>query len=66
MKSKTKDRCNADLHTVVVFSRFYRIVSRNFTKSANRPALLFTLVPSDETEPADNITLAMEPSEKKL
>ena len=65
-KSKTKHRCNADLHTVVGFSQFYRIVSRNFTRSVNWPALLFILVPLVETELAENITLVMEPPEKNF
>ena len=65
IKSKTKHRCNADLHTMVGFNWFYRIVSQNFTISANWPALLFILVPLVETEPAENITLVMEPPEKK-
>ena len=51
---------------MVGFNRFYRIVSQNFTRSANQPALLFILVPLVETEPAENITLVMEPPEKKI
>ena len=39
IKGKTKHRCNSDLHTMVGFNWFYRIVSQNFTRSANRPAL---------------------------
>ena len=66
IKSKTKHRCNADLHTVVRFSRFYKIVSRNFTRSANWPALLFILAPLLETEPVENTTLVMEPAKKKF
>ena len=42
------------------FSWFYRIVSQNFTTSANQPALLFILLPLVETEPAENITVVME------
>ena len=66
IKSKTTHRCNSDLHIVVGFNWFYRIVSQNFTGSANRPALLFILVPVVEIEPAENITLVMEPPEKKF
>ena len=65
IKSKTKHRCNSDLHTMVEFNWFYIIVSQSFTRSANRPALLFILVPLVEAEPAENITLVMEPPEKK-
>ena len=50
---------------MVGFNWFYGIVSQNFTKSANRLALLFIFVPLVETEPAENITLIMEPPEKK-
>ena len=39
VKSKTKHRCNSDLHTMVGFNWLYIIVSQNFTTSANRPAL---------------------------
>ena len=49
------------LHTVVEFYWFYRIISQNFTRSANRPALLFILVPLVETEPTENTALVMEP-----
>ena len=66
IKGNTKHRCNLDLHTVVGFNGFYIIVSQNFTRSVNRPALLFILVPVVETEPAENKTLAMEPPEKKV
>ena len=55
IKSKTKHLCNSDLHTMVGFNWFYRIVSQNFTRSANQPASLFILVPLVETEPAENI-----------
>ena len=65
IKSKTKHCCNSDLHTMMGFNWFYIIASQNFTRSANRPALLFVLVPLVETEPAENITLVMEPPEKK-
>ena len=42
-------------------------VAQNFLRSANRPALLFTLVPLlVETEPAENITFVIEQSHKKL
>ena len=57
---------NSDLHTVVGFNWFHRIITQNFTRSANRPALLFTLVPLVEIEPAENITLVIEPPEKKF
>ena len=50
---------------MVGFNWFYRMVSQNFTRSANWPALLFILVPLVETEPAENITLVIEPPEKK-
>ena len=66
IKSKTKHRCDSDLHAMVGFNWFYIIVSQNFTRSANRPALLFILVPLVEIEPAENITLVMEPPEKKI
>ena len=66
IKSKTKHRYYSDLHTEVRFNWFYRIVSRNFTRSANRPALLFIFVPLVETEPAEKITLALELPEKKF
>ena len=66
MKSKTKHRCNADLHTVVEFSQYYRIVSRNFTTSANQPALLFILIPLVETELVENTVLAMELPKKNF
>ena len=48
------------------FNWFYIIVPQNFIRSANRPALLFILVPLVETEPAENITLVVEPPEKKF
>ena len=51
---------------MVGFNWFYRIVSQNFTRSVNRPALLFILVPLVETEPAENINVVMEPREKNL
>ena len=66
IKSKTKHRCNSELHTMVGLNWFYRIVSQNFTRSANWPALLFILVPLVGTKPAENITLVMEPPEKKF
>ena len=66
IKSKTKHRCYSDLHTMVGFNWFNIIVPQNFTRSANRPALLFILVPLVETEPAKNITLVMELPEKKI
>ena len=66
IKSKTKHRCNLDLHTMARFNWFYIIVSQNFTESASRPALLFILVSLVETKPAENITLVMEPPEKKI
>ena len=66
IKSKTKHCCNSDLHTLVGFNWFYKIVSQNFTVSANQPALLFILVPLVKTEPAENITSVMEPPEKKF
>ena len=67
IKSKTKHRRNSDLRAVVGFNWFYIIVSQNFTRSANRPALVYIiLVPLVETEPAENITLVMEPPEKKF
>ena len=70
IKSKTKHHCNSDLRAVVGFNWFYIyiIVSQNFTRSANRPALLHIpviLVPLVETEPAKNITSVMELPEKK-
>ena len=65
IKSKTKHRCNSDLHTMVGFNWFYIIVPQNFTRSANRLALLFILVPLVETELAENITFVMKPPEKK-
>ena len=66
IKNKTKHRCNSGLHTVVGFYWFHRIVPQNFTRSANRPALLFKLVPLVEIETAENINLVMEPAEKKF
>ena len=65
IKNKTKHRCNSDLHTMVGFNWFYRIVSQKFTRSANRLALLFIFVPLVETEPAENVTLVMQAIEKK-
>ena len=50
----------------VGFSRFYRTVSRNRIRSANRPALLFILVTLVEVQPAENITFVMEPADKKI
>ena len=46
--------------------RFCRIVSRNSIRSANRSALLFILVPLVKTEPAENITFAIKPADKKF
>ena len=66
IKSKTMHRCNADLHTVVRFSRFFRIFSRTFTRIANWPALLFILGPLVKTEPAEKITLVMELSDGRV
>ena len=48
------------------FNWFYIIVSQNFTRWVNRPALLFILVPLLETELAENITLVTELPEKKI
>ena len=66
IKSKTKHRCDSDLHTMGELNWFYMIVPQNFTRAANRPALLFILVPLVETETAENIILVMEPPEKKI
>ena len=66
IKSKIKHRSISDLHTMVGFNWFYRIVSQNFTRLANRPALLFILEPLVETEPPKTITMVMEPPEKKI
>ena len=66
IKSKTKHRCNSDLHTMVGFNWFNIIVPQNFTRLANRPALLFILVTLVKTEPVENITLVMESPEKKI
>ena len=59
-----KSRPETSLHPVVGFDRFYRTVSQNIVRSANRPALLFILGPLVETEPAENLTFVMEPEKK--
>ena len=46
--------------------RFYRTVSGNFIRTANRLALLLILVPIVETELADNITSVIEPADEKF
>ena len=51
---------------LAVSHRFYRTVSPNFIRSANRPRLLFILVLLVETESAEKITFVIEPADKNL